>query len=117
MADKKITAAEVGQHKDDSNGYWLIVENKVYDVTSASSPPLPSPSASCFLLEFALPSWTSAPPPSPPPMRSATLAATAPGGSRATHVIESRDHEQPRTFTRAHARPQNHAFFSRVEQK
>lgn len=38
MADKKITAAEVGQHKDDSNGYWLIVENKVYDVTSASSP-------------------------------------------------------------------------------
>ncbi|GJN70798.1 hypothetical protein PLIIFM63780_002610 [Purpureocillium lilacinum] len=33
MADKKITAAEVGQHKDDSNGYWLIVENKVYDVT------------------------------------------------------------------------------------
>ncbi|KJZ79525.1 Putative cytochrome b5 [Hirsutella minnesotensis 3608] len=31
---KKFTTAEVGQHKDDANGYWLIVENDVYDLTN-----------------------------------------------------------------------------------
>jgi hypothetical protein len=28
------TTAEVAKHRDDANGYWLIVENDVYDVTS-----------------------------------------------------------------------------------
>lgn len=31
---QKMTPADVGQHKDDASGYWLIVENDVYDVTS-----------------------------------------------------------------------------------
>lgn len=30
-----FTAAEVAKHKDDQNGYWLIVETNVYDVSSA----------------------------------------------------------------------------------
>ena len=37
---KSFTTAEVAQHKDDANGYWLIVEGDVYDVSSAFSPPL-----------------------------------------------------------------------------
>ena len=36
-ADKTFTTAEVAQHKDDANGYWLIIENDVYDVSSMSS--------------------------------------------------------------------------------
>ncbi|KYK60318.1 cytochrome b5 [Drechmeria coniospora] len=32
-SDKKFTTADVGQHKDADNGYWLIVENGVYDLT------------------------------------------------------------------------------------
>lgn len=28
------TTADVAKHKDAENGYWLIVENDVYDVTS-----------------------------------------------------------------------------------
>jgi hypothetical protein len=28
------TTAEVQKHKDEANGFWLIVENDVYDVTS-----------------------------------------------------------------------------------
>lgn len=32
------TTAEVAKHKDDANGYWLIVENDVYDVTSEQIP-------------------------------------------------------------------------------
>jgi hypothetical protein len=31
---KSFTTAEVAQHKDDANGYWLIVEGDVYDVSS-----------------------------------------------------------------------------------
>ncbi|CAM1501106.1 Fc.00g102680.m01.CDS01 [Cosmosporella sp. VM-42] len=27
------TTADVGKHKDEENGYWIIVENDVYDVT------------------------------------------------------------------------------------
>lgn len=38
MADKSFTTADVSSHKDDANGYWLIVEDGVYDVTSAFSP-------------------------------------------------------------------------------
>ncbi|KAG9251243.1 cytochrome b5-like heme/steroid binding domain-containing protein [Emericellopsis atlantica] len=30
---KTYTTADVAQHKDESNGYWLIVENDVYDVS------------------------------------------------------------------------------------
>ncbi|PHH73445.1 hypothetical protein CDD83_4750 [Cordyceps sp. RAO-2017] len=30
---EKYTAAEVGKHRDDANGYWIIVENDVYDLT------------------------------------------------------------------------------------
>lgn len=30
---KTFTTAEVGKHKDDANGYWLIIENDVYDLT------------------------------------------------------------------------------------
>jgi cytochrome b involved in lipid metabolism len=26
--------AEVAKHKDDASGFWLVVENQVYDVTS-----------------------------------------------------------------------------------
>ncbi|KAM0256296.1 hypothetical protein ACHAQJ_005061 [Trichoderma viride] len=33
MSDKSFTTADVGTHKDDGNGYWLIVEDGVYDVT------------------------------------------------------------------------------------
>ena len=33
MAESYSTA-DVGKHKDEANGYWLIVENDVYDVTS-----------------------------------------------------------------------------------
>ena len=28
------TTAEVGKHKNEEKGYWIIVENDVYDVTS-----------------------------------------------------------------------------------
>ena len=31
------TTAEVGKHKDEANGFWLIVENDVYDVSSMST--------------------------------------------------------------------------------
>lgn len=33
MAESYSTV-DVGKHKDEANGYWLIVENDVYDVTS-----------------------------------------------------------------------------------
>lgn len=33
------TTAEVGKHKDEANGFWLIVENDVYDVTSTTTEP------------------------------------------------------------------------------
>ncbi len=37
-----FTTADVAKHKDAENGYWLIVENDVYDVTSETSlPPFP----------------------------------------------------------------------------
>lgn len=39
MTDKSFTTAEVGSHNNDEKGYWLIVENNVYDVTSAPFPP------------------------------------------------------------------------------
>lgn len=46
MSDKSFTTAEVGSHNNDEKGYWLIVENNVYDVTSAlfslSLPPFSS---------------------------------------------------------------------------
>lgn len=42
MADKSFTTADVGTHNNDENGYWLIVENNVYDVTSAFFPLPPS---------------------------------------------------------------------------
>jgi cytochrome b involved in lipid metabolism len=38
MADKSFTTNDVSTHKDDANGYWLIVEDGVYDVTSAFIP-------------------------------------------------------------------------------
>lgn len=31
------TTAEVGKHKDEASGFWLIVENDVYDVSSMST--------------------------------------------------------------------------------
>lgn len=31
-----FSTAEVAKHKDDGNGYWLIIENDVYDITSKS---------------------------------------------------------------------------------
>ena len=37
---KTFTTADVAQHKDEANGYWLIVENDVYDVSSMLRPPL-----------------------------------------------------------------------------
>merc|ERR1712000_212018 len=33
IMSKTYTTADVAQHKDESNGYWLIVENDVYDVS------------------------------------------------------------------------------------
>lgn len=35
MADKSFTTTDVSSHKDDANGYWLIIEDGVYDVSSA----------------------------------------------------------------------------------
>lgn len=35
------TTADVTKHKDDENGYWLIVENDVYDVSSKYREPSP----------------------------------------------------------------------------
>lgn len=32
---KQFTTAEVAQHKDESNGMWIIVDTGVYDITSA----------------------------------------------------------------------------------
>jgi hypothetical protein len=34
MADKTFTTAEVAKHKDAVGGFWIIIENDVYDVTS-----------------------------------------------------------------------------------
>lgn len=31
----QYTTAEVAKHKDDANGMWIIVDNGVYDITSA----------------------------------------------------------------------------------
>jgi predicted heme/steroid binding protein len=31
---EKYTTADVTKHKDDANGYWIIVEGDVYDVSS-----------------------------------------------------------------------------------
>ena len=36
MSDKKYSTADVAAHRDEANGYWLIVENDVYDVSSKS---------------------------------------------------------------------------------
>lgn len=33
------STADVAKHRDDENGYWLIVEGDVYDVTSKQRPP------------------------------------------------------------------------------
>ncbi|KAM0461177.1 hypothetical protein ACHAPV_004493 [Trichoderma viride] len=33
MADKSFTTTDVSSHKDDANGYWLIIEDGVYDVS------------------------------------------------------------------------------------
>lgn len=35
---EQYTAAEVGKHKSAADGFWLIVESDVYDVTSESIP-------------------------------------------------------------------------------
>lgn len=42
MADKSFTTTDVSSHKDDASGYWLIIEDGVYDVSSAFFPPFPS---------------------------------------------------------------------------
>ncbi|RDA86275.1 hypothetical protein CP532_5697 [Ophiocordyceps camponoti-leonardi (nom. inval.)] len=31
---EKYTPAQVSQHGDDANGYWVIIENNVYDITN-----------------------------------------------------------------------------------
>ncbi|CAN8106031.1 unnamed protein product [Discula destructiva] len=31
---KQFTTAEVAQHKDESNGMWIIVDTGVYDITN-----------------------------------------------------------------------------------
>ncbi|KAF3760725.1 cytochrome b5 [Cryphonectria parasitica EP155] len=31
---KQFTTAEVAQHKDESNGLWIIVDTGVYDITN-----------------------------------------------------------------------------------
>ncbi|KAH6609633.1 glutamate decarboxylase [Trichoderma cornu-damae] len=33
MSDESFTTADVGAHNNDEKGYWLIVENNVYDIT------------------------------------------------------------------------------------
>ena len=33
---ESYTTADVQKHKDEANGFWLIVENDVYDVTRAA---------------------------------------------------------------------------------
>lgn len=38
MAMQTFTTADVSKHRDAKNGYWLIIENNVYDVTSKSRP-------------------------------------------------------------------------------
>lgn len=46
MSEQTFTTADVAKHRDEENGFWLIVENNVYDVTSAFlplSPPCPAP--------------------------------------------------------------------------
>lgn len=40
---ENYTIADVAQHKDDANGYWVIVENEVYDVSSTFAPTKPAP--------------------------------------------------------------------------
>ncbi|PFH60297.1 hypothetical protein XA68_11180 [Ophiocordyceps unilateralis] len=30
---EKYTPAQVGQHGDEENGYWLLIEDGVYDIT------------------------------------------------------------------------------------
>lgn len=37
----QYTTAEVAKHKDESSGLWIIVDNSVYDITSAFSPTPP----------------------------------------------------------------------------
>jgi cytochrome b involved in lipid metabolism len=46
---EKYTVADVGAHKDEASGIWIIVENDVYDVTSKcpsslwhTNPPTPA---------------------------------------------------------------------------
>lgn len=36
---EKYTTAEVAKHKSEADGFWIIVENEVYDVTSTSDSP------------------------------------------------------------------------------
>ena len=38
---KSFSTAEVAKHRDDDNGYWLIIENDVYDVSSKFTRLLP----------------------------------------------------------------------------
>lgn len=42
MSDKQFTVQEVAQHKDDSKGLYIIVDNNVYDVTSKLFPIIPT---------------------------------------------------------------------------
>jgi hypothetical protein len=48
---EKYTVADVGAHKDEASGIWIIVENDVYDVTSKCPSSLwhtaPSPHSPC----------------------------------------------------------------------
>ena len=34
---ESYTTADVQKHKDEANGFWLIVENDVHDVTSTGT--------------------------------------------------------------------------------
>ncbi|KAI9900006.1 hypothetical protein N3K66_004268 [Trichothecium roseum] len=34
MSQQSYTTAEIAKHKDEANGYWLIVDNDVYDVSN-----------------------------------------------------------------------------------
>ncbi|PNY26236.1 cytochrome b5 [Tolypocladium capitatum] len=37
MSDNKFSTADVASHRDEANGYWLIIENDVYDVSKFMS--------------------------------------------------------------------------------
>lgn len=52
---QKMTPADVGQHRDDANGYWLIIENDVYDLTSKSPASPAAPDKVCGSLSLTSP--------------------------------------------------------------